>query len=251
MLGSNLAGFYDLFCFHDDGLAGHGHHGVEVVGGTLVVDITHSVHDGAADQSDVAAQGGLQQVVLAVNMDDLLTIGNVGADAGGGQHTAQAKACAADTFSKGALGDQMNFQCTLAHLTAGLGVQADVGGVQSLDSMLCDHFAEAAEAAGVEVPETISALTDLHDLAVFAKENYGTKLASIKTNDIAAHTSYEWINDYLSCGVVKMGAETPTVVNIYETQEWLDLLHMLYDLNEEGLLDGQIAYDTEYYNSDQ
>lgn len=111
------------------------------------------------------------------------------------------------------------------------------------------EIAEAAEAAGVEVPETISALTDLYDLAVFAKENYGTKLASIKTNDIAAHTSYEWINDYLSCGVVKMGAETPTVVNIYETQEWLDLLHMLYDLNEEGLLDGQIAYDTEYYNS--
>lgn len=104
---------------------------------------------------------------------------------------------------------------------------------------------EYLDAAGAKV-EDMKTLTDLTDYAQYAFDNYGAKVGGVTVSQAADYCGYELISDNLSCGAVKYGDESATVVNLYETDEWISMLNELVALNEKGLLDGQCGYDPEY-----
>lgn len=107
---------------------------------------------------------------------------------------------------------------------------------------------EFVEATGVNIEE-ISNLTNIIDYAQKAYDLFGAKVASIKMNEAADYTGYEWINAYTSAGAIKMGDSGVQVVNFYETDEWISMLEEQVVLNELGLLDGEAGYNEEYWSS--
>lgn len=105
---------------------------------------------------------------------------------------------------------------------------------------------EYVDAAGVNVND-LTSYTALMDYAQYAFDNFGAKVGGTDMSQAADYCGYENISDYMSVGAVKMRDETATVVNFYETEEWIHMLEELAALAEKGLLDGQSTYDAAYH----
>lgn len=96
---------------------------------------------------------------------------------------------------------------------------------------------------------TLKTLTGAGDYAQKAFDQFGAKVGGVNVMQAADYCGYEYIADYMAAGVIKMDDTKATVVNLYETPEWLAMLNELYELNKKGLLDGQCAYMPEYGES--
>lgn len=107
---------------------------------------------------------------------------------------------------------------------------------------------EFVDASGVDLA-TIHTLTDMKEYAQYAFDNYGAKVGGVIVAQAAEYCGYEYISDYMSAGVIKMGDNKATVVNYYETDEWKSMLNELADLSAAGLLDGECGYNGEYAES--
>ena len=107
---------------------------------------------------------------------------------------------------------------------------------------------EYVEGTGTDL-SAIKNLTDLGDYAQKAYDQYGALVGGVNVSSAADYCGYELISDYLAAGAIKMGDDSATVVNFYETDEWINMLNELADLNEKGLLDGECGYMPEYGES--
>lgn len=107
---------------------------------------------------------------------------------------------------------------------------------------------EYADASGMDY-KAITNYTNVTDFAQKIYDEFGAKVQGMPIAQCAEYCGYEYLNDYLSAGVVKMDDETATVVNFYETQEWLDMLNEMAVLDSKGLLDGECGYMNDYSES--
>lgn len=107
---------------------------------------------------------------------------------------------------------------------------------------------EYVEGTGTDL-ESIKNLTDLGDYAQKAYDQYGALVGGVNIANANDYCGYEFISDYLSAGAIQMNDTSAKVVNFYETDEWLNMLHELSDLNAKGLLDGECGYMAEYGES--
>lgn len=107
---------------------------------------------------------------------------------------------------------------------------------------------EYLEGTGTDL-NTIKNLTDMGDYAQKAYDQYGAKVGGIAVASSGDYCGYEFISDYLSAGAIQMDDDTAKVVDFYETDEWMNMLSELSDLNDRGLLDGECGYMAEYGES--
>lgn len=107
---------------------------------------------------------------------------------------------------------------------------------------------EYVDGTGTDL-STVKNLTDMGDYAQKAFDQFNAQLGGVNVAQAADYCGYEYISDYLAAGAIKMDDGEAKVVNFYETQEWLDMLKELADLNDKGLLDGECAYMPEYGES--
>src|SRR5208283_1907498 len=80
---------HDVVRLGDDHFAGERHDRIEVVGSQRILEVAVVVGLLAAEEGEVALNRLLEQVGLAVDLDDLLAFLDRRADAGGGQHAAE------------------------------------------------------------------------------------------------------------------------------------------------------------------
>lgn len=97
--------------------------------------------------------------------------------------------------------------------------------------------------------EQIKKLTDMGEYAQKAFDEYGAKVGGVNRAQAADYCGYEYISDYMAAGVIRMDDSAAKVVNFYATDEWMNMLKELVDLNEKGLLDGECGYMDEYGES--
>lgn len=97
--------------------------------------------------------------------------------------------------------------------------------------------------------KTIKSLTSATDYLQKAYDQFGAKCGGVNVMQAEGYCGYEFIADYLSAGSIKMDDTGAKVVNFYETPEWMSMLKELTELNSKGLLDGQVAYMSDYGES--
>ena len=143
VVGVELAGLDDLFDFGDGDFAGGGHHGVEVAGGLAVDEVAGGVGLPGADEGEVGLEPALHEVGAAVEFAGLLTLGDEGANAGGGEEGGDAGSAGADALGEGSLGDEGEVELAFKNLFLEELVFADVGTDVRRDHAGFEHFAEA------------------------------------------------------------------------------------------------------------
>ena len=107
---------------------------------------------------------------------------------------------------------------------------------------------EYVDGTGTDI-STIKNLTDMGEYAQKAYDQYSALVGGVNVSSAADYCGYEYISDYLSAGAIQMDDESATVVNFYATDEWMNMLKELADLNDKGLLDGECGYMPEYGES--
>lgn len=105
---------------------------------------------------------------------------------------------------------------------------------------------EFIEGTGVDAAQ-ISNFTNLLEYAEKANEMYGAKVGGIDGARALEYAGYEALTSGITCPVAfKMGDETATAVNFYETEDWKNLATEIATLESKGLLDSETANDTVY-----
>src|SRR6266446_1241883 len=97
LVGRELAELDQLFDFGDYVIGGGGHHGIEVARGLAIDEIAPAVALPGFDESEISAQGALEEVLAAVEFAGFFAFGNHGAVAGGCVKRGNASAAGADT----------------------------------------------------------------------------------------------------------------------------------------------------------
>ena len=116
-----------------------------------VGQVAQGVGPAAAGEGDVGAEGGLQQIALAIDLNDLFALLHHGAQAGFGEHAAQPRAAAADALDEGAHGVEFRLQRPGLDFGVGQGVGAHVGGDHGVHPAGLHQQADAvARVAGVD-----------------------------------------------------------------------------------------------------
>ena len=116
MVGRNDADRNNVLRGDNDGIGRHCHDGIEVARGKRVGKIAKVICQKCVDQRKIRAKRGLEQEVLAVDLDLSLAFLNDGPDARRRQHTAQAEAAGPNAFDERALGHQADRHFIGQHL---------------------------------------------------------------------------------------------------------------------------------------
>ena len=140
-LGLDFADLHQLLGFDDDIVGGGGHQRVEVVGRAQEHHVAEFIDDIGAEESDVSLQRLLKEVVLAIDVHNLLTVGHDGAKTCGGQHAAETCTVGADALCEGALRDVFHDEGAFVLLDGGLLVGAGVRHDSLLHLVVADQFA--------------------------------------------------------------------------------------------------------------
>ena len=149
-LGVELAHGVEVLDLGDDVVGAHGRRHVEVARCATVDQVAPGVALVGAHDGDVAPHRRHQDVLAAVDLDDLLALFGDRADAGGRQKAAQAGAAAAHHLGEGALRGGFDLEPAFVHRLADVGRGADVAGDDLADLALVDELDRAALAvAGV------------------------------------------------------------------------------------------------------
>src|SRR5882762_5086014 len=133
LVGFELADFHKLFNFGDDVIGGGGHHGIEVARGLAIDEIAPAVAFPGFDESEIAAQATLEDVVAAVEFAGFLSFGDHGAVAGGCVERGDAGSPGAEALAQRALRVQFYLQLPAQDQLLEEFVFADVGGDHLLD----------------------------------------------------------------------------------------------------------------------
>ena len=110
----------------DDGVGGERHDRIEVLRGERVFEVADVVRPLRRDQRKVAADRRFQEIALAAGLDDLLSLLHCRAQAGGGEHTAEAGTAGSDPFHERTLGYQLHLHFAGQHLCLGFRIEPDV-----------------------------------------------------------------------------------------------------------------------------
>ena len=137
----DLADLHQLLSLDDDIVGGGGHQRVEVVGRAKEHHVAELVDDVGAQESDVGLQGLLKEVVLAVYVHDLLTVGHDGAKTCGSQHATETCTVGADALCEGALRNVFHDESAFVLLDGSLLVGAGVRHDSLLHLVVADQFA--------------------------------------------------------------------------------------------------------------
>src|SRR5712672_3855966 len=108
LIGRKLAKLDELFYFGDYVIGGGGHHGIEVARSFSVAEIAPAIAFPGFDESEVTAQGALQNVMAAVEFARFFAFGNHGDVARGGVEGGNARAACSDALGKSALRIQLD-----------------------------------------------------------------------------------------------------------------------------------------------
>ena len=100
MVGSNDADGNDVLRCDDDGIGRHRHDGIEVARGQGVGEVAKVVRQECMDQREIRTKRGLEQEVLAVDLDLSFAFLDNGADARRRQHASKAAAAGADALDE-------------------------------------------------------------------------------------------------------------------------------------------------------
>src|SRR5713226_6203972 len=107
LVGRELAELYELFNFGDYVVGGGGHHGIEVARGLAIDEIAPAIALPCFDESEIAAQGALEDELAAVEFAGLFAFGDHSAVAGGCEEGGDAGATRAAALGEGALRIQL------------------------------------------------------------------------------------------------------------------------------------------------
>ena len=141
-VGRDDADRHDVLRLGDDDVARERDDRIEIVRGQRIFEVAVIVGLLAADQGEIAADRRLQQVGLAVDLDDLLALLDQRADAGRGEDAAEPHAAGADSLDQRSLGHELNLDLAGNHLGLSLGIEADVGGDHVGDRAGRDQLAD-------------------------------------------------------------------------------------------------------------
>src|SRR6267154_1723849 len=108
LIGRKLAKVDELFDFGDYVIGGGGHHGIEVARSFSIDEIAPAIALPGFDESEVTAQGALENVMAAVEFTRFFAFGNHGAVAGGCVEGWDARAARSDALGESALRIQLN-----------------------------------------------------------------------------------------------------------------------------------------------
>lgn len=86
-------------------------------------------------------------------------------------------------------------------------------------------------------------LTDFKDYFQKAYEQYGATTPGISFSEAASYCGYEYVTDYLACGVISMDDETAKVENFYETDAWKSVMEEQKELRELGVVKAEESND--------
>jgi len=150
LIGRKRAKLDKFFDFGDDVVGGGGHHGIEVARGLAIEEIAPAVALPRFDESKVAANAALENVVAAIEFARFFAVRDHGAEARWCEESGNAGAASADAFRESALRIQLEFELTVGDKLLEEFVFADVGGDHFLDLALFEQDADAeAVHAGV------------------------------------------------------------------------------------------------------
>lgn len=90
--------------------------------------------------------------------------------------------------------------------------------------------------------EKVKSIADMEEYAQMAYDEYGVKVLECAYSAVALVNGYELVSDYLSCGAIKMGDDSASVVNFYETEEWKEHISAIKNLADKGLFESESAY---------
>ena len=143
VVGLQLAEFDDLLDLDDAELAGHRHRRVEVARRQVEAQVAAGVGDLRLDQRHVGHQRALHHVGVAIELAQLLALGDDGADTGLGEEGRDAGAAGAQLLGQRALRREFQFQLAGQVLALELLVLADVAADHLLDLARIEQLAEA------------------------------------------------------------------------------------------------------------
>src|SRR6266849_4492061 len=115
LVGRELAEFDELLYFSDHVIGGGGHHGIEVARSLAVDKIAPAIAFPGLDESEVAPQSALKDVVAAAEFAGFLSFGDHGAVAGGRVKSRNARASRTDALGESALRIQLDLDFTAQH----------------------------------------------------------------------------------------------------------------------------------------
>lgn len=148
IIGVELTELDKLIGLDDDKVSRHSHIVLRMTVEPSEMQVARLVRFVCVQKGNVGADGQLQQIILPVHGDDLLSFGNDGSDAGGRQDTAETVSAGAYSFCKGALRNKLHLKLTGIHLRYSIGIHAKVGRDALFDLMIGDESAET----GVRLP---------------------------------------------------------------------------------------------------
>src|SRR6185295_4604907 len=103
LVGIDLSHLHQVLALDDGGLRRHGHEGGEVAGRLAEQAVAPAVRLPGSDDGEVGVEGLLEDVLLALDGPGLLALGDLGADAGGGEEAADAASGGANPLGESAL----------------------------------------------------------------------------------------------------------------------------------------------------
>src|SRR5712672_246582 len=108
LIGRKLAKLDELFDFGDYVIGGGGHHGIEIARSFSVDEIAPAIALPGFDESEVTAQGALENVMAAVEFTRFFAFGDHSAVSGGRVEGGNASSARSDAFGKSALRIQLD-----------------------------------------------------------------------------------------------------------------------------------------------
>ncbi len=127
VIGIEAARRHDLFDLDDTDLAAHGGGRVEVARGLAEHQVTRRIGLPGLDDGQIGDDAAFQNIGLAVELFQLLALGNHGAHAGLGVEPGDARAARAHALGQRALGVEFQLQLSAQILAHEFRVLADVG----------------------------------------------------------------------------------------------------------------------------
>ena len=108
LIGVELAEFHEFFDFGDHVVGSGGHHRVEVARGLAVDEIAPAVTFPRFDEGEIAADGSLHDVLVAVEFAGFFSVSDHGAVSRGGIERGDAGTSSAQALRERALGIQFH-----------------------------------------------------------------------------------------------------------------------------------------------
>jgi hypothetical protein len=144
MVGGHDADRDDIVRTDNDGVGRHRDHRIEIARRQRVAQVPQVIGQECLHQRKVGAQGGFEQIALAVEVDPPLAGLDRRADAGLRQDPTEPMPTGADAFDQRSLRDKLHLEFPGHHLPLGFRVQADMAHDSLAHQLRLDELADSA-----------------------------------------------------------------------------------------------------------